>query len=83
LECAGRVEDVLRIDRFVLGTRRFTVARMRQQSGRVPLAALMEERSTEEIASRLAMQPGNVRVLRHRALAAVRRCLDAREGAQP
>jgi RNA polymerase sigma-70 factor (ECF subfamily) len=39
-----------------------------------------EERSAEEIASTLAISPGNVRVVRHRAVAAIRKCLDG-EGA--
>jgi len=34
------------------------------------------ERSTEAIAAELALTPGNVRVLRHRALGALRRCMD-------
>lgn len=37
-----------------------------------------EERSAEEIAELLALSPGNVRVLRHRALARIRDCLEAR-----
>jgi hypothetical protein len=35
-----------------------------------------EERSAEEIAARLETTPGNVRLLRHRAVAQLRRCLD-------
>jgi RNA polymerase sigma-70 factor, ECF subfamily len=35
-----------------------------------------EERSAEEIAELLAMTPGNVRVVRHRAIAALRSCLE-------
>jgi RNA polymerase sigma-70 factor, ECF subfamily len=35
-----------------------------------------EERSAEEIAQRLGTTAGNVRVLRHRAVARLRRCLD-------
>lgn len=35
-----------------------------------------EERPTEEVAARLGTTVGNVRVLRHRAVAALRRCLD-------
>jgi RNA polymerase sigma-70 factor, ECF subfamily len=38
-----------------------------------------EERSADEIAQRLAISRGNVRVVRHRALAALRRCLDGAE----
>ena len=40
-----------------------------------------DERPTEEIAVLLATTPGNVRVVRHRAIAALRRCLDAKEEA--
>jgi RNA polymerase sigma-70 factor (ECF subfamily) len=40
-----------------------------------------EERPSDEIAALLALSPGNVRVLRHRAIAALRRCLDAPEEA--
>lgn len=35
------------------------------------------ERSADEIAAELALSAGNVRVLRHRAIAALRRCLDS------
>jgi RNA polymerase sigma-70 factor (ECF subfamily) len=111
---SGRIEDASRVDRFVLGTCRNAVARMRQQTARVPLAseaavdalatapaepldldalfacmakldaraqrvlmlAFIEERSASEIASALSMTAGNVRVTRHRALAALRECLD-------
>jgi RNA polymerase sigma-70 factor (ECF subfamily) len=36
-----------------------------------------EQKSAHEIAARLETTPGNVRVLRHRAVAQLRRCLDA------
>jgi RNA polymerase sigma-70 factor (ECF subfamily) len=38
--------------------------------------SFMEEQSAEEIAAALATTAGNVRVVRHRALAALRRCID-------
>ena len=38
--------------------------------------SFLEERSAEEIAKALQATAGNVRVLRHRAIAALRRCLD-------
>jgi DNA-directed RNA polymerase specialized sigma24 family protein len=42
-----------------------------------------DELESDEVAARLALTRGNVRVIRHRALAALRACLDApaREGA--
>lgn len=42
-----------------------------------------EELESEQVAARLGLSRGNVRVIRHRALAALRACLDApvREGA--
>jgi RNA polymerase sigma-70 factor (ECF subfamily) len=113
----GRIHEPARLDRFVLGTCRNTVLRLRQQAQRTPLAdagataalsvlrpdrvellalfgcmrelegralqviqqSFLEERSAEEIAAALALSEGNVRVIRHRALAALRRCLDAGE----
>jgi RNA polymerase sigma-70 factor, ECF subfamily len=41
------------------------------------------ERSTEEIAAKLETTVGNVRVLRHRAVAQLRRCLDTAPGERP
>jgi RNA polymerase sigma-70 factor (ECF subfamily) len=46
----GRIDHPDRVDRFVFGTCRNTVARMRQHSARVPLA-------TEEFIARLASVP--------------------------
>jgi RNA polymerase sigma-70 factor (ECF subfamily) len=111
---AGRVDDPLRLDRFVLGTCRNTVSRMRERDARtvahapgdldlgatdpaevVETDALFrclskldararlvlqltfeEDRSTGEIANVLALSVANVRVVRHRAIAQVRACLD-------
>jgi len=42
---------------------------------RVVLLTFQEERSAEEIATALGTSPGNVRVLRHRAMAAIQRCV--------
>jgi RNA polymerase sigma-70 factor (ECF subfamily) len=41
-----------------------------------------EGRSAEHIASLVETTPGNVRVLRHRAVAQLRKCLDAKESAR-
>jgi RNA polymerase sigma-70 factor (ECF subfamily) len=109
-----RIDDPARVDRFVLGTCRNTVSRMRQQMARVPLVSdeviaelatvpprtiemnalfaclsklewrasqvllmsFLEERAAEEIATKLAIAPGNVRVIRHRALGQLRQCLE-------
>lgn len=53
--------------------------------GRVVVTmSFFEERSPEQIATSLATSAGNVRVLRHRAIAALRQCLDGKgEGARP
>ena len=40
-----------------------------------------EERPSDEIATRLAISTANVRVVRHRAIAALRRCLDGHKEA--
>ncbi|MEA2700385.1 MAG: hypothetical protein QOI66_4656, partial [Myxococcales bacterium] len=124
---AGRIEDPLRLDRFVLGTCRNIALRMRQVDARaqptdqaaleslaaIPLVppvwptletvdagalfrclrgleprgrtviqlSFNEELSTEEIAVLVDTTAGNVRVLRHRALAQLRQCLDAHKEA--
>ncbi len=114
---AGRVEDPMRVDRFVLGTCRNVALRMREVDARaqptdmaeldvmsfVPepktmdVGALVrclhdldergrgvvhlsftEGKAAEEIAVALETTAGNVRVLRHRAVAQLRRCMDAR-----
>jgi RNA polymerase sigma-70 factor (ECF subfamily) len=122
---AGRIDDPERVDRYVLGTCRNSVQRLRAADARArptageelaemlddqafaqaaaardegpPMAALFRcldaldlrakkivhlsfqgGYATEQIAAALALTPGNVRVLRHRALRALRRCLDER-----
>jgi RNA polymerase sigma-70 factor (ECF subfamily) len=114
-----RIDDPERVDRFVFGTCRNTVARMRQHAARAPLAtdealatlatvaaaprvelsalfaciaklehraslvltmSFLEERTADEIAAKLSIGAGNVRVIRHRALGALRQCLDIAEG---
>ena len=44
---------------------------------RVVLLTFQEDRTAEEIATELGTSPGNVRVLRHRAMASIERCLEA------
>jgi len=48
-----------------------------ERGRRVVMLSFNDDRPSEEIASLLAISTGNVRVLRHRAIAALRRCLDA------
>jgi RNA polymerase sigma-70 factor (ECF subfamily) len=45
----------------------------------VVMLSFNDECPSAEIATRLAISAANVRVLRHRAIAALRRCLDARQ----
>jgi RNA polymerase sigma-70 factor (ECF subfamily) len=52
---------------------------LEERAQRVLQLAFFEERSAEEIAGALALSAGNVRVIRHRALAALRQCLDRGE----
>jgi RNA polymerase sigma-70 factor (ECF subfamily) len=42
----------------------------------VVMLAFREERSADEIATELSISAGNVRVLRHRALSSLRKCMD-------
>jgi RNA polymerase sigma-70 factor (ECF subfamily) len=51
-----------------------------ERGRRVVMLSFNDERPSEEIAGLLAISVGNVRVLRHRAIAALRRCLDAGAG---
>jgi RNA polymerase sigma-70 factor (ECF subfamily) len=117
---AGRVEEPEHLDRFVLGTCRNTVNRLRDGDARVVarpteeidlgsvmpdvervdvvamfrcIAALeakprsvlylsfLEESAPNDIATMLGTSLANVRVLRHRAVAQVRACLDAKGAA--
>jgi RNA polymerase sigma-70 factor (ECF subfamily) len=115
---AGTIQDLDKVDRFVLGTCRLCARRMQSRAQRelpsaeetslelsvapfelldtgailrclealeprarrVVVASFHEERSAEEIACELGLSPGNVRVLRHRALAALRQCMEHAPG---
>ncbi len=52
------------------------VAALDQRSRSVVMLSFNEERPSDEIAAVLSISSANVRVLRHRAIAALRRCLD-------
>jgi len=54
------------------------VGALDDRSRQVVMLSFNEERPSEEIAARLAISTANVRVVRHRAVAALRRCLDGR-----
>jgi RNA polymerase sigma-70 factor (ECF subfamily) len=53
------------------------VIRLTPSARAVVRMTFLEERSTSEIADELALAPGNVRVMRHRALRALLECLRA------
>jgi RNA polymerase sigma-70 factor (ECF subfamily) len=115
---AGRIEDLAKVDRFVLGTCRNAALRLRAQAMRtrpaepeelaglvaptadtpgaidamailrcfgaldaraqeVLLLSFHDERPADEIAGLFGTTAGNVRVLRHRAILALRQCLEA------
>jgi RNA polymerase sigma-70 factor (ECF subfamily) len=52
------------------------VQALEQRARQVIILSFQEERSADEIAAALAMTAGNVRVVRHRALLALRQCMD-------
>jgi len=54
------------------------IAELDPRSRLVVHMSFFQERSAEEIATKLATTTGNVRVLRHRAVADLRRCVDGR-----
>jgi len=62
------------------------VLRLRGCMGRLPerehdivRMSFLEDRTAEEVGARLGLRAGNVRVLRHRALAKLSTCLQAKE----
>jgi RNA polymerase sigma-70 factor, ECF subfamily len=58
------------------------LGKLDSRSRGVVLQSFQAENSAEEIASSIETSPGNVRIIRHRALLQLRRCLDAGEGAR-
>src|SRR4051794_29080444 len=69
-------------ERIDVGALARCVGALDDRGRQVVMMSFNEERPSEEIAAVLAISPGNVRVLRHRAIAALRRCLDAPREAQ-
>ena len=74
---AGFVVDMPAVDREGL-MRCFD--RLEGRARAVVMLTFNEEHSADEIAASLGTTAGNVRVVRHRAVAAIRKCLD---GASP
>jgi RNA polymerase sigma-70 factor (ECF subfamily) len=65
------------IEHLDLGGLMLCLAKLDERARQVVLLSFNEERSAVEVAARLQTTAGNARVLRHRAVAALRRCLDA------
>jgi RNA polymerase sigma-70 factor (ECF subfamily) len=59
------------------------VEKLEERARTVLMLTFVEERDTDEIASALSMKAGNVRVARHRALDALRKCIDVQTGDAP
>jgi RNA polymerase sigma-70 factor (ECF subfamily) len=70
---APEVEHLERVD---VGALLGCVEKLEERARQVVVLSFREERPADAIAAALATTPGNVRVLRHRAIAALRRCLD-------
>jgi RNA polymerase sigma factor (sigma-70 family) len=52
------------------------LGRVGAREQRVLLLTFQEDQTAEEIAAALETSPGNVRVLRHRAVTSLQRCMD-------
>jgi RNA polymerase sigma-70 factor (ECF subfamily) len=59
------------------------IDKLEERARFVLMLTFVEERDTEEIAGTLSMTAGNVRVARHRAIDALRRCFDRTTGGEP
>jgi RNA polymerase sigma-70 factor (ECF subfamily) len=68
--------DVERVD---LGALMRCFGGLEERARVVVQLSFQEDRPADDIAARLGTTAGNVRVIRHRAVAALRRCLDAHE----
>jgi RNA polymerase sigma-70 factor, ECF subfamily len=73
LEVAGAMPTFERLDAAALFR---CMVKLDQRSRVVVHMCFHDEATTEEIGARLGTSAGNVRVLRHRAIAQLRRCLD-------
>lgn len=77
VELAGAAPEPARIEMRALLA---CLAGLEQRAREILVLSFQEDRDAQEIARVLAMTPGNVRVVRHRALASVRRCLEGARG---
>jgi RNA polymerase sigma-70 factor (ECF subfamily) len=68
------------VDRVDLTALMRCMARLDERARSVVLLSFHAGHGAEEVATMLATTAGNVRVVRHRALGALRRCLDGSEG---
>jgi RNA polymerase sigma-70 factor, ECF subfamily len=64
-------------DPIELGALFRCLGRLEERARHIVMLSFQQRKPTDEVAARLALTPGNVRVIRHRAIAALRRCLDA------
>lgn len=67
------------IERVDVGPLVHCFAKLDARGQSIVRMSFTEERSAEDIGALLEMSPVNVRVARHRALAALRKCLDGQE----
>ncbi len=79
LDVAITLPDVERVD---LGALVPCLGKLDSRSRTVLLLSFQAEAGTDEIARQLAISAANVRVIRHRALAGLRRCIDTAERAE-
>jgi len=80
LDLGAYLPDFERVSLAELGR---CLTKLDQRSRAVVLLSFQAERSADEIAEQLELSPGNVRVLRHRALLQLRQCLSHSKGARP
>jgi RNA polymerase sigma-70 factor (ECF subfamily) len=77
----GAVE--LNVERIDAGPLLRCLQKLEERARSVVLLSFQSEHDSEQIAQTLQLSVGNVRVLRHRALADLRGCLDSAKGARP
>ena len=80
LDVAITLPDVERVDTGALIR---CLGKLDLRARSVLLLSFQAESGTDEIAQQLAISAANVRVVRHRALARLRKCLDGAEGPPP